>query len=905
MMPEFLRAIAHAARALVWRRKADRDLDDELRFHVEMETEQNRRRGMSPPEARRAALLAFGGVQRYREQYRAERGSRGVERLVQDVRHAARRLVREGSFSVPTVAALGVGIGATVAVFVLADAVLRRPLPYPNADRLVVVGQSIPSDGALEGGQSEMTYLHYLASNRSFDAFGIYYDRDLSLTDGDQAERVIAARVTHGVFEALGVSPILGTWCQAPRPGQPPPSGPMTVVISHSLWTSRYARDPGIVGRRIAVNRGESIIAGVMPPGFHFPRLETQLWHCMRITPTDAETSMHQTGIALLRKGVSTTDAEADLARLMATIGEAFPAAARAMARAGQPRPVVTPLRDVIIRDVRSALILLTCTAAIVLLIAWANSVNLVLVRSERQRRQIAVARALGATTGDVLQRHLCEAVLLALGAGVIAWMIAALAINSQFGFPAGEIPRLHELRADATTVLLTAGLAAITVVLLGGAAFARTHGTTVLAALRSGAGRARSGPEWRRMQRTLVVLQVALALTLLITAGVVVQSYWRLSRFDLGFDPRSVLTIEVPLPFSAYRGYERSARFHDETLARIRELPGVVSAETADGRIPLMTRVGGGYTPVAQGERPDGEKTAELPAAISLASPGWFEAMRIPIRHGRTYRPGDLVSESHPVVVSAALARGVFGVENAVGRRLSFGRPGNLEEYTIVGVVGDVPGDRIPDGPARTVYFPVLRDLAATPDSAAPVPIYPSEMTLFIRTSVDPAALVAPIRRVVAELDPQVPATDPRTLEDVVRGSMARARLTMLLLLAGSAVALLLGVIGIYGVVSYSVSQRTPEIGIRMALGATPSSVNAMVLREGVSMTAIGVAGGIAAALFATKLLRGLLFGVSAVEPVTFTLMIVLLFLIAVAASYIPARRAAQIDPVRALRAE
>ena len=406
-------------------------------------------------------------------------------------------------------------------------------------------------------------------------------------------------------------------------------------------------------------------------------------------------------------------------------------------------------------------------------------------------------------------------------------------------------------------------------------------------------------------MQRSLVVMQVALALTLLITAGVMVQSYWRLSRFDRGFDPSSVLTLEVPLPYGAYRGYERSARFHDEALTRIRTLPGVVAAETADGRIPLMARGGAGYTPVAPRDRALGADVTNVPGAMALASPGWFDAMRIPIRHGRTYRPGDLTSPSHPVVVSAALARAVYGIENAVGRRLEFGRPGALQPYTIIGVVGDVPGDRIPDGPARTVYFPVLRDLAATPDSAPAVPLYPAEMTLFIRTAVDPATLIAPIRQIVGELDPRVPVTNPRTLDEVVRASTARTRLTMLLLLAGSGIALLLGVIGIYGVVSYTVSQRIPEIGIRMALGATPSSVNAMVLRDGVGMTAIGIASGVLTSLMVTRLLRGLIFGVSATEPATFVAMIVLLFAIALAASYVPARRAARIDPVLALRAE
>src|SRR5687768_8725268 len=299
MIAERLRSIAHTLRALVWRRKADRDLDDELRFHVEMETEQNLRRGMPPAEARRAALLSFGGVQRYREQYRAERGSRSIERLAQDVRYAGRRLLRERGFSIPAIAALGVGIGATVAIAALTDAVILRPLPYPESDRLVVVGHRAPTDGALEGGQSEATYLHYVANTRSFDAFGIYFDRDLSITDGDNPERVIGALMTPSVFEALGVNAMIGTYCPRFASAEEEASGNARIVISHALWRRRYAGDAGIVGRGIEINRGARTIVGVMPPDFHFPRLETELWFCQPISPaSDAGTGTSQTGIA-------------------------------------------------------------------------------------------------------------------------------------------------------------------------------------------------------------------------------------------------------------------------------------------------------------------------------------------------------------------------------------------------------------------------------------------------------------------------------------------------------------------------------------------------------------------------------------------------------------------------------
>jgi predicted permease len=905
-MLTFLRGVAHTLRGLVRRNEVEADLDEEMRFHLEMEIALNVKQGMSAGDARRAALLSFGGVQRYKEQHRTERGTRTIERLAQDVRYGARRLRRDPGFTLPMVGALGVGIGATVAVLILVDAVILRPLPYPDADRLVVVGHRAPADGAVEGGQSDMTYLHYIASNRSFDAFGLYIDRDLSITDRENPDRVIGALITSGVFDALGVPAMMGTYCPA---GLQEPGSDARVVLSDALWRSRYASDPAIIGRRIAINRVARVIAGVMPPSFHFPRLETQLWFCTTVDPSNPNSTTYWRGIARLKPGVTTSAAEMHLTRSMGNLAEAFPRAGREMRQTGQSRPVVTPLRDATIRDVRPALVLLACTAAFVLLIAWANAVNLVLVRSERQQRQIAIERALGATKGDVAQRHLCEAVLLATGAGLIAWLIARFAIAARFGFTSGELPRLHELHPDARLVVLTISLAAITAALLGGAAFARTYGTAVLGALRGAVGRGRAGPEWRRTQRSLVILQVALALTLLIASGIMVQSYQRLSRFDLGFDPTSMLTIEVPLHARGYGPYEHAARFHDEALRRIRTLPGVVSAEVADSRIPLMPRYRYGDAPVAVADRGDGRDPIQIAATAGIATPGWFEAMRIPMRHGRTFRAGDLVSESHPVVVSRAVARALYGSESAaLGRRLQFGRPATLFTHTIVGIVGDVPGDRIPDGPARAVYFPILRDLASTPESPPPpgaVPFFPQEVTYFVRSAADPAALVAPIRRIVSELDPQIPVTNPRLLADVVRGSTARARLTMLLLLAGSSVALLLGVIGIYGVVSYSVSLRTPEIGIRMAVGATPASVHRLVMREGAGMTMVGVIGGVLASFLVTRLIRGLLFGVSPTDPATMVAMVALLSAIALAASYLPARRAARIDPVQALRAE
>ena len=884
----------------------DGDLDDEMRFHLEMAIAANIEDGMEPAEARRAALLAFGGVQRYREQHRAERGARFLERLAQDLRYGGRRLRRERGFAIPVIASLGVGIGAMVAVGVLADAVLIRPLPYANAPRLVIVGHRAPTAGSLDGGISESTYLHYLRGNRSFESFGMYFERDLSLTGEDKPARVVAALMTPSVFTVLGVNAVRGRYCSDDDDlvARSAGLGNALVVVSYSLWISRYDGAQDVVGRRIEINRGGATIIGVMPAGFHFPRHDTELWYCQPVDPAEPGTGAYQTGVGVLRSGIATDAAESDLQRLMATLPDAFPNAAREMERAGLRRPSVTPLKTVLVQDVRPALILLGWTAAFVLIIGWANAVNLVLVRSETQRRQIAVERALGASTADIAQRVLCEGLLLALISGLVAWAIAATAIGYRFGFTPGEIPRLHEVRADGFAIALTTGLAVASALLLGSAAFLRTRSSAVLAALRGGVGRSTTGRPWRRTQRALVAIQVGLALALLIASGVMAQSYWKLARFDLGFDPTSVLTAEIPLPFRGYPRYDDGARFYEETLLRIRSLPGVISAE-AGGPVPLARATGGGPKPMVASDSTLPGGVINIAVQPGVVTPGWFEAMRIPVIHGRTYQRGDLVSDEHPIIISAALARALFADANALGRKLRVVNLGRLPSYTIVGVVGDVPGERIPDGPVRAIYFPVLRDLAATPDSAPRVPYFPRELPVVVRGSGATATLLAPIRRVVAEIDPQVPVTNPRTLDAIVAASTARTRLTMLLLLAGAGVALLLGVVGIYGVVSYAVSQRTSEIGIRMALGATPAAVNAMVLREGVMMTVAGIGAGVFVALGVTRLLRGLLYDVSPTDPLTFVGMAVLLSGVALAACMAPARRASRIDPVQALRAE
>jgi len=896
-----------------WRPNVDADVDDEIRFHFEERVEELVARGLAPAAARARALEEFGDVARVRAELGAtgrrilasRRRAERWDAVARDTRYALRRLVRQPGFSVPAALTLALGAGAAAAIYALVHAVLLSPLPYPHADRLVAVRNVAPGLGLADGGLSDGTYLHYRRYNRVFESMGAYFDRVLSITDRGSPERVQAALVTPSVFAVLGARPASGRLCADGDEG----ADVIKVVIGHELWARRYGGDPGAVGRAIELNRVPRQIVGVMPPDFHFPRQDTQLWFCMPVDSTRADVrDLHQSGIARLRPGVSPERARSDLERLIPGLAGAYRDATPELLRQAQLHAVVVPLRDDLLRDVRPALVLLLGASALVLLITWANAASLFLVRAERLRLEVAVARALGAATRDVARRFLCESLLLAAAGGAAGLALAWLGVETRFGFAPGQIPRLHEVRLGPAVVGFTAALSVVAGLLLGAVSLARAgsgNGAGLASALRSAVGRATGSRRWRRTHRALVAAQLTLALALLVASAAMVQSVRRMQRAPLGFDPAGVVTFELALPTRQYLSYHSGAAFFGEVVRRLRDVPGVRSAEAALD-VPL-TPAPFVSEPVLAATGAAGAAPPRTPpvATGNLVTPDYFRAMRIPLRRGRTFRSGDLVGDARAVVVSASLARALFGTEDAVGLRLRLAKREREVPRTVVGVVGDVPGETIAGGPARALYFPLLDDLAATPDADAPVPYYPREMVVVVRTSLPAGEVAGAARRIVDALDPRVPVARVRTLEAVVAAATARARLTALLLLVAGGAALLLGTVGVYGVVSYAVSQRTPEFGVRLALGATPGDVGLLVVRQGAAVAAAGVAAGLVVAASVMRVLRGLLFQVSPTDPATFAAMATLLFVVALVASYIPARRAAGIDPARALRAE
>ena len=884
-------------RTLVFRSREERELDEELDFHLQAIIEQNMERGMSAQEARRRAALTLGGVERVKEDVRDARGTRPLEDLGRDVRFALRRLARERAFSIPTIATIALGIGVATAVFAMVNAILLRPLPYAESDRLVEL-RHVARPGELDvAGLSPGTFLHYRTGNRSFEELAVYQESSRTLTDADAPEQVRVAQVSTGLFSVLRTTPYLGRF-----PNSVDADG---AVISHRLWVRRYGADPGIVGRTIEIDRSRTTVIGVAQPGFHFPHPDTHLWTTSEMEGRIARfgtrniSGFYLSAVARLEGAVTVEAAQRDLDRLVGTLPDAFPGLTAGALEESGLRAVVAPLKDAIVGDVRAALLLLLATAGFLLLITWANATNLGLLRAEGKRKEIALQRALGATDGRLARRFLCESVLLAALGGALGFLLARVAIGFRFGFGVEEIPRLGEVGVDGFVTGFALVLSLATGILLAAVSLLLARRPGFAGTLVGAFGRVTAGRREQVGRQLLVAGQVGLALTLLIGSALMAQSYWKLSRVDLGFDADGALTFHMPLPYTAYGDAQAKARLHQEMLGRLRALPGVEAAEAATTSVFPLTPVPDVYiTRVSVADRSRGDTTTARQALFGWATPGYFRAMGIPLIQGSTFE--HVATRALPdVILSAAMAGDLFGDENPIGREVGLSQLGR-SGFRVVGVVGDVPSRSIREGPSPAVYianvFPGATD---APSLTA------TDEQYVVRSTLPATSLVHAIRQSIDGVDPKLAMTRIGSLDALVADSLARPRVTMLLLLVGAATALLLGLIGIYGVLSYAVRQRTSELGVRIALGASPGALVRMVVRQGALLAVSGIVAGLLAAFVLTRFVRSLLYQVSPSNPLAFAGMAALLFAVALAASYVPARRAGQIDPVRALKAD
>jgi predicted permease len=804
--------------------------------------------------------------------------------LVQDLRYGLRVLARSPGSSAIAIVALALGIGANTAIFSLVEAVLLEPLPYRDPGRLVQVWEDASFVGFPKNTPAPANYVDWREQNQVFEDMAASREASFTLTGGDAVpEMVVGSRVTANLFPVLGVEPALGRTFTA---DEDRPDGPRVAVLSHRLWQRRFGGARDVIGRTVDVNGRPATIVGVMPRAFVYPEREHEVWMPMAFTPEARASrgSHYLQVVARLAPGATLDAARADMAAIAARLERDHPATNR------QLGATVFPLSDEVLGERRDAVVLLVVAVGCVLLIACANVANLLLGRATARRREIAVRVALGAGRLRIVRQLLTESVLLSLaggvlGLGVALWSFDLLATLVPRGASHGAAVDL-----DARVLAFTAALSVLTGLVFGVAPALAVTRQDLGDELKGAAGHG-VGPAHRRLRGALVVSEIALAFLLLVGAGLMLQAFARVRALDPGFRPEGVLTARTTLPSPRYDDAARRHAFYDAVLARVEALPGVVSAGYT-AYLPLTNRGGTNSFTIEGRPAPEGVVND---ANYRVVTPGYLPTMGIPLRAGRGIEARDTAQAPRIVVVNEAFAAKYLPGEEPTGKRLRLGGPRSEEPWlTIAGVVGDVRQMGLEVDARAEMYFPhwqVEEHSAFSPKD------------LVVRAAGDPMALADAVRRAVWAVDPLQPVSDVRPLEALLDEELSSRTVQSSLLGGFAALALVLASLGIYGVLAYTVAQRRREIGIRMALGAKRSGVVRMVVGQGLVLWAIGIAIGLVAALAATRALAALLYGVSATDPLTFAAVALALGAVAFVASWIPARQAARVDPMIALR--
>jgi putative ABC transport system permease protein len=806
-------------------------------------------------------------------------------------------LLHKPTFTLLAILTLGIGIGATVALFSVVYGVLLRPLPFARSGEIVSVWLSFPGINSDRVPLSDAVYRFYKARSRSLEALGLYLNDEVNLTGGSEPERVWICDATASVFSVLGVPPTLGRTLveEDEKPGAEP-----VAVISHDLWQRVLGADPAAVGRTLRIDGLPRRIVGVMPKGFAFPRPQTAVWMPVtidpaRLTPDD----FSYIGIGRLRSGATAEKAAHELSTLAQQLPEAIGGPfTRSSLQTWKLRALVRDLLADRVADVKRTLWTLLIGAGLILLIACANVANLILVRAEGRRREVAVRLALGASHGEVARLFLTESTLLALGGGIVGLALAGVGVRLLVQLRPPGIPRLEQVGIGGAVLAFTLLVVLTSGLLAGALAVVRSLRLDLVPTLKEG-GRSGTGSQAaHRSRRTLAAIQIALALVLLVGATLMIKSFRRLQAVDPGLDPDGVLTASLTLPRAQYPDAQAIARFVRDLRERVEAVPGVRSAAMVS-QLPLDGGSSGSNYAIEDHPMPS---DAALPLLNNqFVSPGYFETLKIPVLAGTPFTRLDPDRRQGEVVVSRSVAERFWPGQSPLGKRLTPETPREGEWYTIVGVVGNVRELGLQQEPTQVVYFGWRR--LANPNGEEHW--VPPGGTLVVRTEGDPAAFAGRVREAVHAVDPSLPVTDVRTMKAVVTRSTARAAFTMLLLGIAAAIALLLGGIGIYGVIAYIVSQRTREIGVRMALGARRSEIARLVLRDGLILALAGVGVGLLAAFLLARYIGGLLYKVSPTDPMTFVGVPVFLSLVTLVASWLPARRAAAVEPSEAIRTE
>ena len=877
-------------RALFGRESVINDIDEELRLHVEMETEQNLARGMSPAEARRAARLSFGNFDSIRDTAYTVRGGGLMETFMQDVRYGARMLARNKGFTVVAVLTLALGIGANTAIFSVVNDLLLRPLPYSDADRIVMLWEVTPS-GRHMNTTSRANFRQWREQGASFESMAAFTDQRMNLTGVGEPEEVAAQFATPDLFKVLGVEPLHGRVLVEEDGNQ----GTAGVLLSYGFWKRRFGGDPGLVGKPITLNGLPFNVVGVMPPSFHWHIKQrsgtgkpAEVWGVLPMPPPAAGGSSERgrflSVVGRMKHGVNFEQADAELKtihkRLEAdsTFNKNYTAE-------------VIPLREQFVGNIRPALWVLLGAVGLVLLIACANVANLLLSRVAAREKEIALRTALGARRMRVVRQLLTESLMLSLLGSALGLLVAWWGIGALVAISPRDLVSLQNVGINTTVLAWTLGVTLLTSVLFGIVPALEATRLNLNDALKEGGkGAEGHGSRSRRLRGALVVAEVALALMLLVGAGLLVKSFAQLRKIDTGFETENMLTMVLRLPASKYKEDPQYVAFFRQALERIRATPGVQSAGIVNF-LPLYGGLGSatGFNIEGKPEPPRGTGPS---TNARVADSGYFKTMGIPVKQGRTFTDVEDAETRPVIIVSESFAKRHFPGEDPLGKRIKVFMAEDPAWTEIIGVVGDVRYDNLTAEAEPTVYYP------------HPGLTYPF-MTLVIRTAGDPAEMAPVVRREIAAIDPEQPVSDVRTMTQVMADTVARARFNTLLLGIFAGLATLLAAVGIFGVMNYSVQLRTREIGLRMALGAQPGRVLMLVLRQGLLLTLIGIGVGLAGSLALSRVMSGLLYGVGASDPATFTAIVVVLAVVSLIACYIPARRATRVDPLIALKYE
>jgi predicted permease len=886
-----------AMRALLRRMRVERELDEELRYHIEQQTKQNIRLGMNPEEARFAARRAFGGVEQSKEQSRDARGVRWIKELWQDLRYGARMLAKNPGFTLIASLTLALGIGANTAIFSVVNAVLLRPLPYTEPERLVAIGMTDarnPKGPKINDVSSYPDFFDWRERNQSFEVLAVYHTMTGTMTGNGAPVHLSGQVVSAELFDVLKAKPYLGRVFSRADEKVGGEGAGRAAVISYGLWQRRFGADPNVVGRDVTFDRILFQIVGVTKPGFQFPILAdpVEIWVTLAadsrpqngespITEQRGTRSLHAVG--RLKPAVTLPQAQAEMKRLAANLEKEYP---DTNANLGI---ILSPLHGSLVGEYRQSLLVVFAAAGLVLLIACANVANLTLARATTRRKEIAVRTALGAGRGRIIRQLLTESLLLSLGGALLGSLLAWWGVKALLRFVPEDLSRLSEIALDRRALGFTFAVSLLTGAVFGAAPALQASKVNLIEAMKDGA-RGSSSHSGARLRSALIVAEIAVALTLLVGAGLLTQTFVKLQRVDLGFDARNVLTATVELPEAQYAEPEQKIAFYQRLQERVRALPGVTQASAI---LPLPVSGDDAYIDFQIEGRaaPAGEKPH---ADARLTNLDYFSAMKITLLAGRDFTAQDGLHSPPVAVINQSFAKTYFPSENPLGKRLelAFDDEKVATKFQIVGIVRNLKHDT----DLGVEYSPELY----IPYAQAP---FYGRMSLVVRAQAEPGNLAKAIQNEVVALDREIVLSDVKTMDQYLGSAVAQPRFSALLFCLFAMLALSLAAVGLYGVMAYTVSQRTCEVGVRMALGAQRASILRLLITHGMKLTLLGVGAGLASSFALARLMKTLLFGVSATDPMTFAVIALSLTTIALVACWIPARRATKVDPMIALK--